>query len=181
MDAYLAIVSKREVRVYLGRPIPDAAMARILEAGRASGSSRNRQPWRFVVVTDRGRLRELSALVSRPGNLTGCAAAIAVVLLDPRSAFDGGRTAQNMMLAAWTLGIGSCPNTPKDEGAVKRILGIPEDALLPTILSLGHPAPGERRPRPNADPAGVLARINRFPLADLVHREVWNSDGGRTI
>ncbi len=173
MDAYLAVVGKREVRRYQDRPVPEEALTQILEAGRASGSSRNRQPWRFVVVTDRTRLRELSGLMSRPANVAECAAAIVVVLINPRAAFDGGRTAQNMMLAAWTLGIGTCPNTPTDEAALKKALGLPAESSVPTVISMGYPAPGERRPRLKADPIQVLARINRLPLADLVHRETY--------
>ena len=171
MDAYLAIVGKREVRNYTAQPVPDDVLTKILEAGRASGSSRNRQPWRFIVVRSQARLRALSAYVTRSTNLTGCAAAIVVVLTNPRSGFDGGRTAQNMMLAAWTLNVGTCPNSPSDEVAVKRILGVPDEMGIPTILSLGYPAPGERRPRPKADPVKVLSRISRLPLGELVLNE----------
>jgi nitroreductase len=173
MEAYLTIVGKREVRRYERRPIPDEVLTKILDAGRASGSSRNRQPWRFVVVTDPARLRELGGVVSRPSNVADCAAAIVVVLTNVRAAFDGGRTAQNMMLAAWDLGIGSCPNTPTDDAALRRVLALPDDAAVPTILSMGYPAPGERRPRPGANPDGVLARINRLPLSDLVSRDTF--------
>jgi nitroreductase/type II secretory pathway pseudopilin PulG len=173
VDADLAVVGKREVRRYQERPIPEEVLTRILEAGRAAGSSRNRQPWRFVVVTDRARLREIAALVSRPTNVERCAAAIVVAMLNPRAAFDAGRAAQNLMIAAWTLGVGTCPNTPADEAALKRLLGLPDDAIVPTVLSAGYPAPGEPRPRPKADAAGVLGRINRLPLADLVSREVF--------
>jgi nitroreductase len=171
MEAYLAIIGKREVRNYTGQAVPEDVLTQILEAGRASGSSRNRQPWRFIVVKERARLRELSAYVTRPTNLTGCAVAIVVVLTNPRSGFDGGRTAQNMMLAAWTLGLGTCPNSPSDEAAVRRILGVPDGMMIPTILSLGYPASGERRPRAKGDAAKVLARINRLPLAELVLAE----------
>jgi len=173
MDAYTAIVGKREVRRYEDRSIPEEVLTRVLEAGRASGSSRNRQPWRFVVVTDRARLRELGAFVSRPQNVADCAAAIVVVLTNPRAAFDGGRTAQNMMLAAWNLGVGSCPNTPTDEAGLRKTLGLADDTSIPTVLSLGYPAPGERRPRQKADPTRVLARINRLSLSELVHRETY--------
>jgi nitroreductase len=171
MDAYLTVVGKREVRHYAAQPVPDAVLTQILEAGRASGSSRNRQPWRFVVVKDRQRLAALSPHVYRPGNLTGCAAAIAVVVAGEESLFDGGRCAQNLMLAAWALGVGTCPNTPRDLPAVRAILGVPDGMTIPTILSLGFPAPGERRPRAKADPAQVLARINRRPLTELVSFE----------
>ncbi len=173
MDAYLAVVGKREVRHYESRPIPEDVLTRILEAGRTSGSSRNRQPWRYIVVTDPGRLREISISVSRPSNLVECAAAIVVALTNPRAAFDAGRTAQNMMLAAWDLGIGSCPNTPMEEAGLKKVLGLSEEMAVPTVLSLGYPAHGEPRPRQKADPAEVLARITRLPLQDLVHRETY--------
>ncbi|MDR7419337.1 MAG: nitroreductase family protein [Armatimonadota bacterium] len=174
MDAYLAVVSKREVRHYAPQPIPNAVLTQILEAGRASGSSRNRQPWRFIVITDRERLAALSAHVYRPGNLTGCAAAIAVVVSGEESLFDAGRCAQNLMLAAWTLGVGTCPNTPRDLAAVRAILGVPDGMAIPTILTLGYPAPGEPRPRPKADPTRVLARVNRRPLPELLHRERYS-------
>lgn len=177
MEAYLAIVSKREVRRYLPRPIPEEALEQIVQAGRASGSSRNRQPWRFIVVTDRTILRDLRTFVFRPANLEGCAAAIVVVLTNPRAQFDAGRTAQNMMLAAWTLGIGSCPNTPSEEAAMQARLNIPAEMSIPTVLSLGYPAPGEPRPRADADPATKLGRINRLPLQELVFGETY---GGST-
>ncbi len=173
MDTYLAVVSKREVRRYLPQPIPEEVLLRVTQAGRTSGSSRNRQPWRFVVVTDRDRLRALAGLVYRPANLEGCAAAIVVVLTNPRATFDAGRTAQNMMLAAWALGVGSCPNTPSEEGAFKEALRIPGEMSVPTVLSLGYPAPGEPRPRAGADPEGKLARINRLPLSDLLYRDAY--------
>ena len=171
MDAYLAVVGKREVRRYEDRPVPEGILTQILEAGRASGSSRNRQPWKFIVVTDKAHLRELSGLVARPSNVADAPAAIVVGLTNPRAQFDGGRTAQNMMLAAWAFGIGTCPNTPMDEAALKKALGMPEEMSVPTVLSLGYPAPGERRPQPKRDPTKALARINRLPLSDLVHRE----------
>ncbi len=173
MDAYLAVVGKREVRHYQQRPILEDDLTKILEAGRASGSSRNRQPWRFVVVMDRAGLTALGAVVSRPSNVIECAAAVVVALTNPRAAFDAGRAAQNMMLAAWTLGIGSCPNTPMDEATLKKTLGLPEEMSIPTVLSFGYPAAGEPRPRQKADAARVLARINRLSLGDIVHREAY--------
>jgi len=171
VDAYLAVVGKREARRYTPQPVPRETLLQIIEAGRASGSSRNRQPWRFVLVADRARLQALAPLVSRPGNVAECAAAIVVALLNPRMQFDAGRAAQNMMLAAWSLGVGSCPNTALQEAEVKTLLRLSPEAAVPTIISLGYPAAGEPRPRRGADAAGVLARINRLPLAELLHEE----------
>lgn len=174
MDAYLAVVSKREVREYQDRPVPDDVLERILEAGRASGSSKNTQPWRFIVVTDRERLRELARSVSRPANLEGCPVAVAIAMT-AGGPFDAGRTAQNMMVAAWDLGVGTCPNTPRDPEAIHRALGVPDGVKVVTILSLGYPAQGEPRPPRKASSKGVLTRIKRAPLDQLVHRETFRS------
>jgi nitroreductase len=78
-----------------------------------------------------------------------------------------------MMLAAWSLGIGSCPNTPVNESAVKALIGLSEEMSVPTILSLGYPARGEPRPRADANSEGLLARINRLPLDEVMRRETY--------
>ncbi len=179
MDAYLAVVSKREVRNYEPRAIPEQLLLRVLEAGRASGSSRNRQPWRFILVTDQARLRELSKIVAMPANLARCRAAIVIALTNPKAIFDAGRAAQNIMIAAWNDGLGSCPNTPADERAVKKVLDVPDEMAVATIISLGYPAPGEPRPRAGEDPARVLSRIKRLPLAELAHRETYGTPVAR--
>jgi nitroreductase len=173
VDAYLALVSKREVREYLDRPVPDDIVTKILEAGRATGSSKNTQPWRFVVLKDRQHRHDLASAIMAPRNLDRCAVAIAVVLLNERLRFDAGRVAQNMMVAAWGLGIGSCPNSvrPDEHDRMRKDLGVPADAAIATIVTLGYPAPGQPRPRVKADPEKILARVNRLPLEELVHRE----------
>jgi nitroreductase len=106
-------------------------------------------------------------------NLDRCAVAIAVVLLNDRLRFDAGRVAQNMMVAAWALGVGSCPNTvrPDEQDRVRQDLGAPAEAAIATIITLGYPAPGQPRPRPKADPEKIVAKLNRLPLEELVHRE----------
>jgi nitroreductase len=173
VDAYLAVVAKREVREYLDRPVPDDILTKILEAGRATGSSKNTQPWRFVVLKDRQHRHDLANAIMAPRNLDRCAVAIAVVLLNERLRFDAGRVAQNMMVAAWAFGVGSCPNSvrPDEHDRMRLDLGVPADAAIATIVTLGYPAPGQPRPRVKADPENILARLNRLPLKDLVHRE----------
>jgi nitroreductase len=177
MDAYLAVVSKREVREYADRAVPDDVLIKILAAGRASGSSKNTQPWRFVVLRDRERRYGLAPAIMAPRNLERCAVAIAVVLLNDRMRFDAGRVAQNMMVAAWALGVGSCPNSvrPDEHDRLRETLAIPQEAAVATILTLGYPAPGSRpRPRPKADPTKVLERVNRLSLDEIVYRERFN-------
>ena len=163
MDAYLNIIGKREVRKYTDEPIPDDVLTKILHGGRVTGSARNRQQWEMVVVRNRETLARLAETVAAPDNIRGCAAAVAVVLKG-QSAWDGGRMAQNLMLAAWSQGIGSCPNTPVQKDDSKAILGVAGDADILTILSLGYPA----EPVPRAsDPDTILARIDRKPLEEL--------------
>jgi nitroreductase len=173
MDAYLAVVSKREVREYLDRPVSDDVLTKILDAGRASGSSKNTQPWRFVVIKDREHRHDLASAIMAPRNLDRCAVAIAVVLLNDRLRFDAGRVAQNIMVAAWAHGVGSCPNSvrPDEHDRMRQDLGVPADAAIATIITLGYPAPGQPRPRPKVDPAKIVAKLNRLPLEELVHRE----------
>jgi len=162
MDPYLAIASKRDERAYAETPIADDVRQRILDAGRLSGSSKNRQRWEFVLVSGPAKNR-LAEAVYEPDNLRG--AALVVAIVGEAGGFDAGRCAQNMMLAAWGDGVVSCPNGVRDPDTAAEICGGEARA----ILSFGYPA----RPR---DPASRSAeewsaRANRKPLSELV-REV---------
>ena len=159
MDPYLAIASKRDERAYADTPVSAEARRRILDAGRLTGSSKNKQRWEFVVVSGAGKKR-LAEAVYAPENLLG--AALVVAIVGEASSFDAGRCAQNMMLAAWGDGVASCPNGVRDPDAAAAICG----GEVRAILSFGHPA----RPR---DVAGRSAeewseRANRKPLDELV-------------
>jgi nitroreductase len=167
MDGYLAVVSKRDVRNYDGRPLPDGAVRRILEAGRVAGSSRNRQARRFIAIRDRALIRQASAAVFRASNLLGAALVVAVVVRGKGPlGCDAGRAAQNMMLAAWNEGIGSCPNGIADADALRAALGIDEDEQVATVLSFGYPAkardPGRRSPEE------WIERADRLPFEEIV-------------
>jgi len=173
VDAYLAVVSKREVREYEPRPVPEDILRRILEAARATGSSKNSQPWRFIVLRDPARRRALGAFMRSSHNLDRCTAAIAIVLLNDVQRFDAGRVAQNLMVAAWALGIGSCPNSvhPDHVDEARALLAVPTGASIATVISLGYPARGQPRPRTKADPEKVRKRIDRLPLEQLASDE----------
>ena len=166
MDVHLAIVSKREVRAYADRPLPDDAVRRLLEAGRLAGSSRNRQARRFVVLRD-GALARAAEAVYSPGNVRGAGLAVAIVIRGKGpTGFDAGRAAQNMMLAAWGDGIGSCPNGIADPEALAAVLGHADDEQVATVLSFGYPA------RP-VDPASRtpdewIERADRLAFDDVV-------------
>jgi nitroreductase len=162
VDPYLAIASKRDERAYAGAPVPAEVRERILNAGRLSGSSKNRQQWEFVVVSGGARER-LAEAVYAPDNVRG--AALIVAIVGEAGGLDVGRCAQNMMLAGWGDGVASCPNGVRDPDAAAEICG----GEVRTVLSFGYPA----RPRNVAGRSAEewSARANRKPLSELV-REV---------
>jgi nitroreductase len=169
MDAYLAIVSKREVRNYSDRPVPADVQRSILEAGRLSGSSANKQQRRFVVVESDGARQRLSELVYTASNIAGCAFAVAVVVFGKGPAsFDAGRAAQNMMLAAWNFGVGSSPNGMPDRAAAGQMLGLEEGEEPAIVVSFGYPA---RPVDPESRSSEVwIAAANRRPFDEVIQR-----------
>lgn len=168
MDTFLAIASRREVRDYDGRPIPDEVARRILDAGRLSGSGSNRQPWRFALVS--GQAQEgLAGTVFEADNVRGAPLVVALVVAGKGPvSFDAGRCAQNMLLAAWNEGVGGSPNGIADRDAADKALGIAEEESIAIVLTFGYPS----RPR---DPESRTteewsARAKRKPLDELVAR-----------
>ena len=166
MDVYLSIVSKREVRAYADRPLPEDAVRRLLEAGRLAGSSRNRQARRFVVLRD-GALERAAGTVYMPDNVRGAALAVAIVVRGKGpTGLDAGRAAQNMMLAASNDGIGSCPNGIADADALAALLGHGDDEQVATVISFGYPVrPVDPESR---TPEEWIARADRLPFDDVV-------------
>src|SRR5262249_12494080 len=139
VDAFQAIVSKRDTRHYADRPVPEEVERRILEAGRITGSARNRQPWRFLVVESEDRREQLADAVYASENVRGAQLVIAIV---SSGGMDTGRCAQDMMLAAWNDGVASCPNGIADAEAARAALGLDDDAQLATVLTFGYPSSG---------------------------------------
>jgi nitroreductase len=171
VDVLEAVRTRRVIRRFADRPLADEHLDAILEAGRKAGSSKNQQRWAFIVVRDRDRLRQLSTLGPYAGHIAGAAAAIALVSPNPRPGpnsimWDLGGAASLMMLAGWSLGIGSCPATVYEPDQAQSILGYPDGQWCEYILSFGYPA----------DPADLTAPPRpggRRALADIVHEERW--------
>ena len=173
LGTWEAIDSLRVVRRFADRALDPVALARILNAGRRAGSSKNQQRWAFVVCRDREHLRELSTVGPFAGHLAGAAVAVALVTPNPRAEgaplsieFDIGRAAQNMVLAAWELGIGSVPATVYDHDLARRLLGYPADRHCEYLLSFGYPAEADDLTRP-------LRSGGRVALDELVHEDRW--------
>ena len=153
------------MREYADRDLPDDVVRRILEAGRLAGSAVNRQPWRFLAVRDRDLLDRLADTVYASDNLRGAKLAVAIVVSDSPG-FDCGRAAQNMMLAAWNEGVGSCPNGMPEPQRAAKVLDLQDGERPLNILSFGYPA----KPRdPEArSPEEWVAGANRKPFDEVV-------------
>ncbi len=173
MDAYQAITTLRSVRHFLDKPLPDEALNRILEAGRWTGSAKNVQPWEFVVIKNRETLSKLAACGKFASHLRAAAVGI-VVVTQPGwvGTFDAGRSVQDMMLAAWAEGIGSCIASLQDANCARSLLGIPGDRQVIGI-SFGYPQPDAPRTIEGQPREEVLASVGRRPLNELVHWEKW--------
>jgi nitroreductase len=163
MDAYRAIITKRDTRAYTDEPIEEEALRRVLQAGRMAGSSKNRQPVRFVVVRDKAHMAELAKCGDFSEPLGPATAAIAVCVGPEGLDFDGGRAAQNIMVAAWNEGIASCPVRIHHEDCGRKVLGLPEGWRISMVIALGHPDPNV--------PMSLNAK--RRPWEEYVRWERW--------
>jgi nitroreductase len=172
MDAYQLILSLRAVRHFTAQAVPDVVLERILQAARWTGSAKNTQPWQFLVVRNRQTLQELATFGSYASHLAGAALCIVIATPPGYALFDAGRVTQNMMLAAWTDGVGSCIASVED-ARTRALLGIPPIYQAHTAISFGYPLPDapdtiEGQPR-----KAVLASTGRRPLDEIVHWERW--------
>ncbi|NJD27209.1 MAG: nitroreductase [Chloroflexi bacterium] len=173
MDVQTAIRTKRMVRAFASRPLEPEVLERILDAGRHAPSSKNKQRWDFVVVDDRELLGRLAGVGPFAGHVAGAAVAVALVTPDPHGGdaplsllWDLGLAAENMMLAAWELGVGSCPATVYDHDLARELLGYPDDRWCGWILSFGYPADPDDLTRPPR-------QGGRKALEEIVHRGGW--------
>jgi nitroreductase len=164
MSLVNAILSRRSIRRYEPKPIPKKALDKILEAGRMAPSAMNRQSWHFVVVTDDTVKHELSnGLYNRfirtaPVVIVGCAHRDRIA--GELSVISAAIALENMVIAAWALGIGSCWIGAFQEGKIKRLLAIPEDWEIVGFVTFGYPA---ETPKPKAKkPLEEITSYNKF-------------------
>jgi nitroreductase len=172
MDTITAIRGLRVIRTYAPTPLTEDEVRTLADAARKTGSSKNTQRWDFITIRDRESLRRLSGTTIYAKHLPSAGAAIALVVPapDPEHArsvlWDLGRAAQNITLAAWDLGIGSCPITVQDFGLAAEVLGLPPDRRCEYIIALGWPAdPGDLTRPPRAG--------GRRTYDEVVHAERW--------
>ncbi|MCK5628773.1 nitroreductase family protein [Candidatus Bathyarchaeota archaeon] len=158
------VLDRRSIRRYKKKEIPPEVLNKILEAGRQAPSAANQQPFRFVIVSDAKLKQELSGLFSRfikdaPLVIVGCAD-VKAVLTGKWAPIDTAIAMQNMVIAAWTLGVGSCWIGSFKEDKVKQLLNIPPSWKVVGFISLGYPS---EQPKPRKKkPQKKLFSYNKF-------------------
>ncbi len=157
-----AIRRKRAVRAYTTAPVPEDVIEAILNAGRRAQSSKNTQPWAFVLVTEREQLARVAAAGTYAAHMAHAAFTV-VLVAAPGSEFDLGQAAANMQLAATALGVGSCVTILHNEALAHEVLGVPSDLTCRWTITFGYPA--------DANAARPLAAGGRRPLSEVLHRE----------
>jgi nitroreductase len=171
VETWDAIRSRRNVRSYSEEAIAPEDLDRILEAGRRTPSAGNQQAWDFVVCTDPEQLAQLAKVWRSGGHVARSAATVALIAPDAQDArsrdlvqYDLGQATMSIMLAAADLGIGSAHSAVSDQELARRLLGFPEDRFCAWLITLGVPADRPLIP---------IARPNRRPFEDVVHRGYW--------
>jgi nitroreductase len=161
-----ALRRTRQIRQFTDEPVSEDDLQAILEVARWSGSSMNRQPWTFIVVRDGGDLRRLAELAPNAKHVGGAAVAIAIAMGGDNAewdAYDEGRAAERILIAANALGLGAgigwAVTSARPE--IGKFLGLEPPAFVRTMISLGHPTEAARQPKSAPGAA-------RRPLGDLV-------------
>jgi nitroreductase len=173
-DVVRPLLRVRQIREHTSQPVDEAAVAAIADAGRWSGSSQNQQPWRFIVIRSEVTIRQIAVLGQpQTRSLHTAMAAVAVVMpAEPEravaDAFDEGRAAERMLIAASLLGLGGAIAwiTRDARAPVAALLGLPKDRMVRTIVALGHPTEAARRPKSAPGAA-------RRPRDEAVFEERW--------
>ena len=163
MDVFETVRTVLAVRAFQDKPIPVDVVRRIVESAWLTGSSRNGQPWHFIVVEDRATLKQLGTLAPTGPYIAQAPLAVAVAMEpSPYAVSDASRAIQSMILTAWAEGVGSNWVGYQNLAQVKPLLGIPADVEVMAILPFGYPVKKLGKGRKNRKPLGQVAHRERF-------------------
>jgi nitroreductase len=170
MNVSEAIRTKRAIREFQDKSLPDQIVRAILNAGRRSQSSKNTQPWHFVAIRDKSILKSLAECGTWAEHLAGAALGVAILTPNPaekfQTMFDAGQAAAFMQLAAWELGVGSCPASIYDPEKARIILGFPAGWHLRIVLSFGYPLDAKQL-------SAAPKKGGRRGFDEVVHWDRW--------
>ena len=162
----------RQARQYGPQSVPADVIDTLLEVARWTGSSRNTQPWHFVVIRDRETLRQISQIRTPINWVAEAPLGIAIVLDGANAAgeaYDEGRVTERLLIAARSLGLGggvAWYGDADQQAEGKRILGIPAERTARSVVIVGYPT-SIKDPRPNAAAGG------RKELSEIVSYNRW--------
>jgi nitroreductase len=164
MDVFESVRTLLAVREYQDKPVPEETVRRIVEAGRLTASSQNKQPWHFIVVERRESLQRLAGLV-KSGPYVADAAFAIVLAIESQSRFgvsDVSRAAQSMMLTAWEDGVGSNWAGFGGLDAVGKALALPAELDVLAVIPFGYPAQSAGRGAKKRKSIGEVASRERY-------------------
>jgi nitroreductase len=170
MDIYEAVKTRTSVRAFKAKEVPPECVTRLLEAARLAPSASNRQEWRFIVVRDAGKRKELAA-AARGQKFVGAAPVVLVCCAETDNhkmacgqlcyPIDVAIAVDHLTLCAVAEGLGTCWIGAFDENEVKNILSIPRRIRVVALLPIGYPA------------RSSTAKKNRLALNEIVKEERW--------
>lgn len=169
MDVLQTIAARYSVRGYKPDPVDDETLRAVLEAAQAAPTAANRQPFRLIVVHTEGREEELARIYGRRW-FVQAPLVVAVVAVPgeawrrmdgkPYDEVDATIVMDHLVLAATSLGLGTCWVAAFDPDAAREVLGLPDDVEPVAFTPLGHPDKDR-------------AATSRRPLDELVKYERW--------
>lgn len=160
-DSYRNVLGLRALRSFEPRMLSDPDLHAILQAARWTGTSKNRQSWALVVVTDPEQKDRLAACGDFTDPIRNAPLAFCLVQEPGGNEFDVGRVAQNIMLGARAIGVATCPVTFHREADCAQVLGLSDGARSRYGIAAGYLAAG----------AGPAKLNGRKDLEAFVH---WN-------
>ncbi len=175
MDVLSLLKSRRSIRVYQEKPLPQDLLLKILEAGRWAPTGANLQPWHFIVVQDPETRKEIGKIARfffiKSSHVEKAPVLIALGFDTKKGRYgryDVTLAGGNMMTMAQSLGIGTCWIGAFDEGRLKEILSIPEYIEIVGLITLGYPD----------EKAEIPPRVE---LEKIVHWETWSNVKRKTL
>jgi len=175
MELFEALKNRRSIRRFLNKEVDEGTVEKLIEAATWAPSAHNAQPWDFIIIRDKGMLKEMGEKSKYAKFISQAPVAIVVCArfgekrqrdedkyLEYYCIQDTAAAIQNMLLAAHGLGLGACWIGDFKEHILRPLLGVPEGHNIVGIVALGYPEPGVRP---------VMPRRKR--PEEVIHREVW--------
>ncbi|HET8522050.1 MAG TPA: nitroreductase family protein [Thermomicrobiales bacterium] len=163
MDVFEAVRTVLAVRHYQEQSVPPEVVRQIVEAGRLTASSINKQPWHFIVVEDREMLRRIGAMVPTGPYIAEAPLAVVVAIAEsPYGVSDASRAIQSMILTAWSAGVGSNWVGFHNMADLKPLLNIPDNLDVLAVVPFGYPAQATGKGEKKRKPLSEVASLGRY-------------------